>query len=208
MTNILFISSSPRGGGASYSNRVAGNVLENLRRVHPEATVTVRDLSRDPPPHIDADFAAGLATPAAQRTAHQPAAIERSDAFVEELLAADIVVIAVAMINFTIPSTLKAWVDHVTRSGRTFSYGPSGPKGLVTGKRVILVQAKGGIYTGAASSFDFVTLYLKHMFAFLGMNDAQVINVEGTSLGEDAVEKALAHGAKCADVVAQQFTTA
>jgi FMN-dependent NADH-azoreductase len=207
MTNILFISSSPRGS-ASYSNRVAANVLENLRRVHPDASVTTHDLSRDPPPHIDADFAAALAASADKRTEFQRAAIARSDAFIEELLNADIVVIAVAMINFAIPSTLKAWVDHVTRSGRTFSYGESGPKGLVIGKRVILVQAKGGVYSGAASSFDFVTLYLKHMLAFLGMNEVQVIDVEGTSLGADSVERALAQGIQCADAVVQQFTTA
>jgi FMN-dependent NADH-azoreductase len=207
MTNILFISSSPRGS-ASYSNRVAANVLENLRRVHPDATVTVHDLSRDPPPHIDADFAAGLVASAEKRTEHQRVAIARSDEFVEELLRADIVVIAVAMINFSIPSTLKAWLDHVARSGRTFSYSEGRPKGLVIGKQIILVQAKGGVYSGATSSFDFVTPYLKHMLGFLGMSEVQVIDVEGTSLGVASAEQALARGIQCADAVVQQVTTA
>jgi FMN-dependent NADH-azoreductase len=207
MTNILFISSSSRGD-ASYSNRVASNVLENLRRAHPDAVVSVRDLSRNPLPHIDEIFAAGLASPADKHSESQRSRMARSDALIDELLNADIIVIAVAMINFSIPSTLKAWVDHVTRSGRTFAYSESGPKGLVTGKRVILVQAKGGVYSGEAKSFDFVTPYLKHMLGFLGMNDVRVIDVEGTSLGVEAVERALAQGDRCADAVVEQLTTA
>jgi FMN-dependent NADH-azoreductase len=205
MTNILFISSSVRGA-ASYSNRVAGNVLENLRRVHPDAVVTFRDLGREPPPHIDGDFVTGLGVAPDKRTVAQQTAIARSDALIEELLNADIVVIAVAMINFAIPSPLKAWVDHVTRSGRTFSYRDGGPQGLVTGKRVILVQAKGGVYSGAARSADFVTLYLKHMLGFLGMHDVQVIDLEGMNLGSSNAEKALAHGVACADAVVNQIS--
>jgi len=204
MTKILLIKSSPRGT-ASYSNQVADNLIENLRHVHPGASVSIRDLGREPPPHIDMDFASGLATTAEQRSANQRTAVDRSDTLVEELLDADIVVIAAAMINFAIPSTLKAWVDHVTRSGKTFSYGQGGPKGLVGGKRVILVLAKGGVYSGSAQSIDFVTPYMKHMLAFLGMSDVQVIEVEGTNLGAQSAEAALARGVKCADAVASQL---
>jgi FMN-dependent NADH-azoreductase len=207
MTNILFIRTSPRGS-VSHSNQVAGNLIENLRRVHPDATVTVRDLARDPLPHIDGDFTTALATKAENQSASERAAVARSDALITELLRADIVVIAVAMINFAIPSTLKAWVDHVARSGRTFAYGKDGPQGLIAGKRVILVQAKGGVYSGAAQSFDFMTPYLKHMLAFLGMREVQVIDVEGTNLGPQSVENAWARGAKCADAVASQLASA
>ena len=105
MTNILFISSSPRGE-ASYSNRVASNVLENLRRAHPDAVIAIRDLNRNPLPHIDEIFAAGLATPAAMHSEGQHSRIVRSDALIDELLSADIIVIALAMINFSIPSTI------------------------------------------------------------------------------------------------------
>ena len=110
MANILFISSSPRGV-ASYSNKVANNVLENLRRAHPDAVVAVRDLSRDPLPHIDEMFASGIASPDDQHSESQRSRIARSDTLINELLNADVIVIAVAMINFSIPSTLKAWVD-------------------------------------------------------------------------------------------------
>jgi len=201
VNEILYITSSPRGG-ASYSSKVGAQVLAEFQRAHPDAAVTVRDLARDLPPHIDEDFAAGVAIANAQRTDSQRAAVARSDALIEELIGADIIVIAVPMINFAIPSTLKAWLDHVTRAGRTFTYGDSGPKGLVTGKRVILVQAKGGVYSGPMQPYDFVAPYLKHILGFLGMTDVQVIDVEGTSLGPEATEKAVTRGMKCAEAVA------
>ena len=204
---VLFITSSPRGN-ASYSKRVGGQVLEELCRAHPDASVTTRDLAHDRLPHLEDDFAAAAAPPIEMLTATQRAAVRCSDLLIDKLLAADVIVIAVPMINFTIPSTLKAWVDHVTRRGRTFVYGESGPKGLVTGKRVILVQAKGGVYSGTMQPFDFVTPYLKHMLGFLGMTDVRVIDVEGTSLGPEAAERAVAQGMKCAGAVVGQMDAA
>src|SRR5438067_5794824 len=194
MTNILLLTSSPRGG-ASHSNRVAARVLEELRRTKPQASVTVRDLAKNPVRHIDADFDAGIFAPEDRLSAEQRVRLVQSDVLIDELLAADIVVIAVAMINFGIPSTLKAWIDHVTRRGRTFQYGESGPRGLVTGKQVILVEAKGGIYSeGPRRELDHVTPYLLQLLAFLGMTDVQVIGIEGTSLGPAAAEKAVETG--------------
>jgi FMN-dependent NADH-azoreductase len=203
VNTVLYLTSSPRGP-ASISNRVGAQVLQELRRAHPAAALVVRDLARDVLPHIDEDFAAGMAQPVETRTPGQQAAITRSDMLIDELLRADIIVIAVPMINFTIPSTLKAWVDHVTRRGRTFVYGASGPQGLVTGKRVVLVQAKGGVYSGPMQPYDFVTPYLKHMLGFLGMTDVQVIDVEGTTLSPEVAAQAVARGMKCAETVARE----
>jgi FMN-dependent NADH-azoreductase len=203
VNTILYLTSSPRGAD-SFSNKVGAQVLQELQRAHPTAVFVVRDLARQVLPHIDEDFAAGMAQPVEARTPAQNMAITRSDILIDELLKADIVVIAVAMINFTIPSTLKAWVDHVTRRGRTFVYGENGPQGLVTGKRVILVQAKGGVYSGSMQPYDFVGPYLKHMLGFLGMTDMHVINVEGMTLGVDVAEQALARGMKCAEAVVNE----
>ena len=119
--NILYVASSSRGS-ASYSNRVATDVLAELRNRNPGATVTVRDLGREPLPHIDDDFVAATRGPVASQTDEQRALLARSDTLVDELLAADVVVIAAPMINFTIPSTLKTWIDYVARAGRTFRY--------------------------------------------------------------------------------------
>ena len=194
MPHILFLTSSPRGD-ASHSNQVSASVLDELRQAHPGASVTFRDLGHDPVPHIGEDFVTALGVPAERRTKRQREAISSSDALVDELLASDIVVIGVAMINFAIPSTLKAWLDHIARAGRTFRYGENGrPEGLAKGKQVIIVQAKGGIYSGEMKAADFVDPYLKHMLAFLGMTDIRVIDVEGTIFGEEAAKQAVAKG--------------
>jgi FMN-dependent NADH-azoreductase len=189
MTNILYVTTSPRGP-ESYSRRVANQVLDEVRARHPDATVTVRDLARDPLPHIDEDFVAATRGPNGPQTAAQKAIRATSDALVDELLKADIVVIAAGMINFTIPSTLKSWIDYVARAGRTFSYSEAGPKGLATGKQVILVAASGGIYSDKRA-LDFQVPYLKHVLGFLGMTDVEVVDVEGTAYGPEAAEKAV-----------------
>jgi FMN-dependent NADH-azoreductase len=188
---ILHITSSSRGT-ASYSNRVAAQVLDELNRGNPGATVAVRDLAGAPLAHIDDDFVAATRSPNGPQTERQRALLAQSDALVDELFAADVVVIAAPMINFTIPSTLKAWIDHVARAGRTFSYSEEGPKGLVTGKQVILIAARGGVYADAGQALDFQVPYLKSVLGFLGMTDVTVLEVEGTAFGPDAAEQAVA----------------
>ena len=189
--NILYVTSSPRGN-ASYSNRVAAEVLDELRARSPGATVTVRDLVRDPLPHIGDDFVAATRSPNGPQTDEQRMLLAQSDALVDELFAADVIVIAAPMINFTIPTNLKAWIDFVARAGRTFRYSEKGPEGLVTGKQVIVVAARGGVYSGAGNALDFQLPYLKGVLGFLGMTDVEVLEVEGTAYGPDAAEKAVA----------------
>jgi FMN-dependent NADH-azoreductase len=171
-------------------------VLDELRKAHPGASVVERDLADEQPFHIDAAYLAALGTPAEKRAEADGARVAHADTLIDELLAADVVVISVAMINFAIPSTLKAWIDQVARSGRTFRYTAEGkPQGLAVGKRVILVQAHGGQYCGTqAQSMDFVTPYLIHMLGFMGMTDIEPIHVEGTIFGEEAAEKAVVAG--------------
>jgi len=190
MSNILYVSSSPRGS-ASYSNQVATRIIDELRQANPQTTLTVRDLAQDPLPHIDADFVAATRSADGPRTEKQRAILAQSDALIDELLAADIVVIAAPMINFSVSTTLKSWFDYVARAGRTFSYSETGPKGLVTGKRVIVVSASGGIYSGENAGFDFQVPWLRNMLGFLGMTDVEIIRVEGTAYGPEAADKAL-----------------
>jgi FMN-dependent NADH-azoreductase len=192
--NILHITSSSRGT-ASYSSRVATEVITDITGRNPGATVTVRDLAREPLPHIDEDFVVATKSPTGPQTERQRALLAQSDALVEELFAADVIVIAAPMINFTIPSTLKSWIDFVARAGRTFSYGEKGPQGLVTGKQVILVGARGGVYADAMKPLDFQLPYLKSVLGFLGMTDVTVVDVDGTAFGPEVAEKAVAAAA-------------
>jgi FMN-dependent NADH-azoreductase len=194
MTKILYLKTSPRGD-ASYSNRVGDHVVEELQRAHPGASLTERDLANEPPQHLDRHYLAGLGTPEDKRGEDVQARLTHADMLIDELLAADVVVISVAMINFAIPSTLKSWIDIVARAGRTFRYDADGTQhGLATGKRVILVQAHGGQYSEKENqSIDFVTPYLKHMFNFMGVTDIEFIHVEGTIFGEEVAEQAVAN---------------
>jgi FMN-dependent NADH-azoreductase len=189
--NILYVTSSSRGS-ASYSNRVAAEVLDELRTRSPGASVAMRDLARDPLPHIGDDFVAATRSPNGPQTDAQRALLAQSDALVDELFAADVIVIAAPMINFTVPSNLKTWIDYVARAGRTFRYSEKGPEGLVTGKQVIVVAARGGVYADAGKALDFQLPYLKSVLGFLGMTDVEVLEVEGTAYGPDAAEKAVA----------------
>jgi FMN-dependent NADH-azoreductase len=188
--NILYVTSSSRGS-ASYSNRVAAEVLDELRVRNPGTAVTVRDLAHEPLPHIGDAFVAATRSPNGPQTDEQRALLAQSDALVDELFAADLIVIAAPMINFTIPSNLKTWIDYVARAGRTFSYSEKGPQGLVTGKQVIVVAARGGIYANG-NALDFQLPYLKGVLGFLGMTDVTVLEVEGTAYGPDVAEKAVA----------------
>lgn len=192
MTNILFVTSSPRGA-ASHSSKVAERVLQDLVAGNPEATVVRRDLARDPLPHVDEAYLGAVFTPAEARNDEQKAIVALSDTLIDELFAADIIVIASAMINFTVTSTLKTWLDYVARGGRTFAYVDGAPVGLVTGKRVVLVESKGGIYSeGPMKVNDFQLPYLRFILAFMGMSQVEEITVEGVAFGPEQAASAVA----------------
>jgi FMN-dependent NADH-azoreductase len=199
--SILLVTSSPRGA-ASHSTRIATELAQKLLAADPTNTLVVRDLVANPLPHIDTDYATGIYTPAESRTPRQAEVVGVSDAVLDELFAADTVILATGFINFNISSTLKSWVDHVARSGKTFAYGESGPKGLVTGKKVYIVLASGGIYSeGAAVQFDHAIPYLRSVLGFIGMTDIDVIRIEGVAKGPEAVTEALAKATAKVDAV-------
>jgi FMN-dependent NADH-azoreductase len=192
MKNILLIQSSPRGI-ASLSQQAAHSILDDLQSRYPEAKVVVRDLAQNPPPHVGPDFIAGLHAQPEQLSREQSAALAFSDSLIAELSAADLLVLAVPMHNFGLPSTLKAWIDHVVRVGRTFSYSANGVEGLVKDKRAILVLARGGVYSdGPFKPFDFQEPYLRAILGFIGITDVEVVHVEGVANSAIGPEKALA----------------
>jgi FMN-dependent NADH-azoreductase len=138
------------------------------------------------------------------RTPAQAEAAARAEALVDELKAADVVVIAASMINFAPPSALKAWIDHVVWPGRTMVQSQRGPQGLITGKKVHLVVANGGIYSsGPLEAADMLTPYLKLIQGFIGISDIETIRVEAQSFGPEAAEKGLAAAMSQVAVAAQ-----
>lgn len=188
MKNVLLLISSPRGD-ASLSTQVATELANQI----PNARVTVRDLGSAPVPHIGPDFLQANFTPEANRTPEQKATLALSDTLIAELLAADVVVIGAGMINFGPPSGLKAWLDQVIRAGQTFRYGEGGPVGLVTGKKVFLVLATGGIYSsGPLAPMNHMEPHLQTSLGFLGMTDIEIVRIEGSALGPEITAQALA----------------
>jgi FMN-dependent NADH-azoreductase len=189
MSKVLLITSSPRAN--SHSTRVARELAEKLAS-SPGSTLTVRDLRNQPLPHIDDSFAVARNTPSDQLTSAHKSTLAQSDQLLSELFAADTIVIAAAMVNFGIPSGLKAYIDHVVRPGVTFRYGEKGPEGLLKGKKAYLVVARGGVYTqGPMQALNFQDTYLKAALAFIGVTDVEVIPVEGVAFGPEAAEKAV-----------------
>jgi Acyl carrier protein phosphodiesterase len=200
MSNILLITSSPRGAD-SLSTRFATEIAEGIQ-ARSGGTLTVRDLAANPPPHITSAYIQGRVMASDDRTTEQTKAVAIAQELVDELKAADIVVLGSGMINFGPSSQLKAWFDHVTWPRVTFGYGDTGPKGLLTGKKVYLVTAAGGVFSeGVWAQFDFQTNYLLHMLGFIGLTDIEVIRVEGTVSGPDAAKTAIATTEKAVQAV-------
>ena len=198
MSRVLVIESSARQQG-SVSRELTRQFIGNWQAAHPADQIQIRDLAVEPVPHLDATLLGGWMTPSEQQNDAEKAALARSNQLTDELLAADVLVLAAPMYNFAIPSTLKAWLDHVLRAGVTFKYTETGPQGLLTGKRAFVLTARGGIYAGSA--LDHQEPYLRQALAFIGIHDVQFIHAEGLNLGAEFSEKGLAQAkAKLAEV--------
>lgn len=192
MTTILHVSSSVRSTG-SISRQLSNEFVAKLQAAAAGNTVALRDLTADPVPHLTEQMMGAYFTPAEQRSAEQIETVKLSDNLVAELMAADVVVIAAPMYNFSVSSTLKAWIDHIARAGLTFKYGANGPEGLVSGKKFYVFTSRGGVYSeGPAKVMDFHETYLRAVFGFLGVTDITFIHSEGLAMGDEAVNAALA----------------
>ena len=188
MSRVLIIESSARQQD-SVSRQLTQTFISQWKTAHPADQITVRDLAVKPVPHLDINLLGGWMKPAEQRSDLEQASLERSNQLTDELLAADVLVMAAPMYNFAIPSTLKAWLDHVLRAGVTFKYTDTGPQGLLSGKRAYVLTARGGIYAG--STADHQEPYLRQVMAFIGIHDVTFIHAEGMNLGGDFHEKGL-----------------
>lgn len=187
--NILQINASARSEGAN-STRVANSVVAQLQSANPAATLNQRDLASTPHPVLDETALGALFTPAEKRTPDQLARVALDDALIAEVQAADVIVLGVPMYNFGVPVQLKNWIDAIARNGVTFSYTATGPKGLLTGKKVYVALARGGRYRGTEA--DSQVPYLKTVLGFLGMTDVHFIYAEGLNMGPEAAEQGFA----------------
>ncbi|MBR1166906.1 FMN-dependent NADH-azoreductase [Bradyrhizobium liaoningense] len=188
---LLHIDSSVLGPH-SVSRQVSAAIVDRLKQATPSLEVVYRDLTETPLAHLSGShLAAAQGAPAPAELGPDLAA---SAAALDEFLAADIVVIGAPMYNFTIPSQLKAWIDRILVAGKTFKYGAAGPEGLAGGKRVIVAISRGGYYGAGspAAALEHLESYLRGVFGFMGIHNAEFIIADGIQVGPDHREKALA----------------
>lgn len=194
MKKILHVISSPQGE-ASYSIKLGNAIVEKIKATYPGSTLKETNLVKKQFPHLEEAQINSFYTPKESRTPENIEAIRHSDEAIREIMEADTIVIGAPFYNFSIHSTLKAWIDHIVRAGVTFNMNEKGYEGLVNGKKVYLAIASGGIYSeGVMQPYDFASPYLKAILGFIGMTDVTTIRVEGTAipgLKDVALEKAI-----------------
>lgn len=203
MTRLLHIDSSIMGE-KSLSRRLTAELVEKLRGDIPGLEVAYRDVAAVAPPILSSAlfFARGAGAEPEDATLRAELATART--ILEEFLAADIVVIGAPMYNFSIPTQLRGWIDHLVVPGKTFAYTADGLKGLVTGKRLIVVSTRGSLYAGneTLSAQDHQEAYLRTTFGNLGVADFAFVRAEGVGLGPAQKEEALASARR--DIAALQ----
>jgi FMN-dependent NADH-azoreductase len=192
MTTLLHLDASARGA-ESVSRTLTAEFARDWAAANPGGHVVYRDLAHEPLPHLTSGWVQAAFSPPDSHDSALRFALSRSDALVDELLAADVVLLGAPVYNFSVPASLKAWIDQVARAGRTFVYSESGPRGLLQGKRVVVVQTSGsGREALASMGMDHHTPYLRGFFGFLGITDVEVVSQWGAvpDVAERTLEQA------------------
>lgn len=190
MTTLLQLNASINNSNGQ-SSQLANQFVAAFHEKHPQAQIIVRDLAAaEAVPHLDAERFGAFITGPEERSNAQHAVVAYSDALIAELQQADLIVLGLPMYDFGIPSQLKAYFDHIARAGVTFKYTDKGPEGLLTGKKVFVFAARGGLYAG--TPLDTQTSYVRDFLRFLGMSDVQFVYAEGLAISPQSKEAGLA----------------
>jgi len=188
VVRILQVKSSVFSSGGE-SSRLADEFVARLREQHPTTELVVRDLSVEPVPHLDGARVAAFFSKPEERTQEQRAIVAYSDSLIDELRRADVLVLGLPMYNFGVPSQLKAWFDHLARSGETFKYTDKGSVGLLRGKKAYVFGARGGVYGGDKHA---QTQFVRQFLDFIGIADIEFVYAEGLAIGPEHRNNSLA----------------
>lgn len=187
MNKVLVINTGLFGANSN-SNKFTQLLLDIRKASGLNDTLTMYDFNAQPLPHLSAAEMQAWMTPEAERTTEQAKLAEISDKLIDELFQHEVIVIGMPMYNLGIPSTFKSYIDRISRAGKTFKYTEQGPQGLVSGKKVIVLAARGGQYQG--TPLDTQTGYIKSIFGLMGIPDVEFIYAEGLNMGEQVAESA------------------
>jgi len=205
MSTFLVIDSAV-SGEASVSKQLVREAVAVLTADAP-ARVIYHDLGSDPIPHLTEATLAGVRGEPTTEAERDTRAL--SDELIAELRTADTIVIGAPMYNFSVATGLRAWFDHVMRAGETFRYSDAGPEGLLAGKRAIVIESRGGLYSeGPAQAVDFQEPYLRHLLGFVGITDVTFVRAEKIGYGPDARDEAIAKAAARLRIAAQDLDRA
>ena len=184
----------------SHTNKMADYFIGQWRKNHADDAITVRDLSADPVPVLDNEIVSGMHAPAGGTlTQRQQSANALQTELIDELFAHDVIVFTAPMYNFTIPTQLKTYLDFIAAAGKTFRYTENGAEGLVTGKRAIVLTARGGFHRDQTS--DLIVPFMTQFLGFIGISDIEFIYAEGVSMGEDFAKKAQQNARQCVEAL-------
>jgi FMN-dependent NADH-azoreductase len=183
---LLRVDSSARR--SSISRQLTAEFVQAWKTEHPDGEVVERDLTTTPIPHITDEWVHAIHSDPASLTAEQKRVLAVSDALIDEVAHANVIVIGAPMYNFAIPAPLKAWLDQVVRVGKTVLFAASGPQGLLKDKKVYVITSRGGAYRPGSFTerFDYQEPYLRHILAFIGLTDVTFIHAENQKPGADA----------------------
>jgi FMN-dependent NADH-azoreductase len=188
VSTILQIDASARKTG-SVTRELTETLVKTLVRSDPDAKVLTRDVSQGLP-FLDEEWVGANFTDPAERSAEQRKKLALSDTLVSEVKSADTIVIGTPIYNFSVPASLKAWIDQIARARETFSYTENGPVGLLEGKRAFVLVASGGTKVG--SEIDFAASYLRHVLGFVGITDVTIVAADQLMVDPSNREAALA----------------
>jgi FMN-dependent NADH-azoreductase len=208
MSNLLIVNSSPRSN--STSRKLTRQFADDWKSLNPAGRIVERDLSDGTVPYLNEPWIEAAYTPESNRTEAQRGLLALSDSLIDEIFAADIILLGIPMHNFSVPSTFKAWIDQIARAGKTFSYTSQGPKGLIpSDKKVVAILSRGGAYAadGAQGAMDFQVSYLRQVLGLVGLTDVTFIHADRQSMGGEAAQLATQKAIQQMSLVVERFTT-
>lgn len=193
MTKILHIDTSPRVE-RSHSRRLAKEFISAWKATHSDDTIVYRDLGHESLPYLDEQWIAAAFSPPEKHTPELTNAIALSDALIDEFIGCDRYVFSIPMYNFFMPSIVKTYFDQIVRVNRTFIVKDGGYKGLVEGKKALIITSRGGSYQPGtpAAAYDFQEPYLRTIFGYIGITDITFVHAENLSMGDEVRSQSLA----------------